>query len=342
MRGDKMVQPSKLSGTQKAAILMIALGPDISSNILKRLPDSMIEKITYEIANTPHITSQQRNEVLKEFMDMSLAHDYISEGGLDYAKNILTKALGSQRAKEIINTVAEITQQRKPLEIARKADAQQLFNTISKEHPQTIALILCYLQSDKAATILSGLPQDLQSDVAYRVASMHRTSPTVIKQVESVLEKKLSSIIGNDYANIGGVSTLVDILNSSDRGTEKNILENLEIKQPELAEEVREGLFVFEDIVLLNSSAIQRVLRDVDNRDLSLALKGSSEDVANVIYKNLSKRAAQTLKEDIEFMGPVRLTEVEEAQQKIVSIIRMLDESGEIIISRGGEDDIVL
>ncbi|RBP46766.1 flagellar motor switch protein FliG [Garciella nitratireducens] len=337
-----MKQQTKLSGVQKAAILMIALGPDISSNILKKLPDNMIEKITYEIANTPHITSQQRNEVLKEFMDMSLAHDYISEGGLDYARNLLTKALGSQRAKEIIDTVSEITQQRRPLEIARKADAQQLFNTISKEHPQTIALILCYLQPDKAASILSGLPQDLQSDVAYRVATMQRTSPKVIKQVESVLEKKLSSLIGNEYANVGGVDTLVGILNSSDRGTEKNILEELESKQPELAEQVREGLFVFEDITLLDNTAIQRVLREVDNRDLALALKGSSEDVANVIYKNLSKRAAETLKEDIDFMGPVRLSEVETAQQKIVSVIRMLDEAGEIIISRGGEDDIVL
>lgn len=342
MRGDRMAQTKKIKGIHKAAILFIALGPDISSSVLKKLPDNMIERITYEIANTTKITSQERNEILKEFMDMSLAQDYISEGGLDYAKSILTKALGGQKAKEIIDTVSEITQQHKPFAIARKADSQQLFNTISKEHPQTIALILCYLQPDKAASILSGLSQDLQSDVAHRIATMNRTSPVVIQQVESVLEKKLSSIIGNDYANVGGVKTLVDILNSSDRGTEKNIIEDLEKEKPELAEEVRAGMFVFEDIVLLDGTSIQRVLRDVDNRDLALALKGSSEDVANTIYRNISKRAAQTLQEDIEFMGPVRLTEVEEAQQKIVSIIRMLDESGEIIITRGGEDDIVL
>ena len=336
-----MHQIQKLNGVQKAAILMISLGPDISSGILKRLPDGMIEKITYEIANTTKITSQQKADIMKEFLDMSLAQDYISQGGLDYAKNILTKALGSQKAKEIIDTVSEITQQRRPFAIARKADSQQLFNTLSKEHPQTIALVLCYLQSEKAATVLSGLPDDLQADVAYRIATMNTTSPVVIKHVETVLEKKLSTIMGNDYTVIGGVSTLVDILNSSDRGTEKNIIEELEKEESDLAEQVRAGMFVFEDIVLLDNASIQRVLRDVDNRDLALALKISSEDVSNTVYKNLSRRAAQTLREDIEFMGPVRLIEAESAQQRIVGIIRTLDEMNEIIIARGGENVIV-
>ncbi|HHY81556.1 MAG TPA: flagellar motor switch protein FliG [Clostridiales bacterium] len=336
-----MAQAQKLSGVQKAAILMIALGSEISSGIMKRLPESMIEKVTYEIANTTKITAQQKHEILKEFLDMSLAHDYINHGGLDYAKNLLTKALGSQKAKEIIDTVSEITQQRRPFAIARKADSQQLFNTISKEHPQTIALILCYLQPDKAATILSGLPDELQVDVAYRIATMNTTSPVVIRQVESVLEKKLSSVINNDYASIGGVNTLVDILNSVDRATEKNIIEELEKEEPDLAEQVRAGMFVFEDIVTLDNASIQRVLREVDSRDLALALKISSEDVSNVIFRNMSKRAAQTLREDIEFMGPVRLVEAEAAQQKIVSIIRMLDEANEIIIARGGENVIV-
>ena len=336
-----MAQVKKLTGVQKAAILMIALGPDISSSIIKRLPENMVERITYEIANMTKITAQQRNDILKEFMDMTVAQDYISEGGLDYAKNILTKALGSQKAKEIIDTVSEITQQRRPFAIARKADAQQLFNTISKEHPQTIALILCYLQPDKAATILSGLPEELQSDVALRVATMNRTSPVVINKVESVLEKKLSSIIDSDFATIGGVNTLVDILNSSDRSTEKNIIEDLEKEQPELAEQVRSNMFVFEDIVTLDNASIQRILREVESRDLALALKISSEDVANVIYQNLSKRAAQTLREDIEFMGPVRLIEAESAQQRIVGIIRTLDETNEIVISRGGDNVII-
>ena len=336
-----MAKVKKLSGVQKAAILMIALGPDVSSSIIKRLPDQMIQKVTYEIANMTKITSQQRNEVLKEFLDMTVAQDYISEGGLDYARNILTKALGTQKAKEMIDTVSEITQQRRPFAIARKADAQQLFHTISREHPQTIALILCYLQPDKAATILSGLPQELQADVASRIATMNRTSPVIIRQVESVLEKKLSSIIGNDYETVGGVGTLVDILNSSDRGTEKNIINDLEKEKPDLAEKVRSNMFVFEDIITLDSASIQRILREVDSRDLALALKISSEDVANSIYQNLSKRAAQTLREDIEFMGPVRLVEAEEAQQKIVALIRKLDETNEIIIARGGENVVV-
>ena len=336
-----MAKVKKLIGVQKAAILMIALGPDISSSIIKRLPDQMIEKVTYEIANMTKITSQQRNEVLKEFLDMTVAQDYISEGGLDYARNILTKALGTQKAKEMIDTVSEITQQRRPFAIARKADAQQLFHTISREHPQTIALILCYLQPDKASIILSGLPQELQADVASRIATMNRTSPVVIRQVESVLEKKLSSIIGNDYETIGGVGTLVDILNSSDRGTEKNIINDLEKEKPDLAEKVRSNMFVFEDIITLDSASIQRILREVDSRDLALALKISSEDVANSIYQNLSKRAAQTLREDIEFMGPVRLVDAEEAQQKIVATIRKLDETNEIIIARGGENVVV-
>jgi flagellar motor switch protein FliG len=301
----------------------------------------MIQKVTYEIANMTKITSQQRNEVLKEFLDMTVAQDYISEGGLDYARNILTKALGTQKAKEMIDTVSEITQQRRPFAMARKADAQQLFHTISREHPQTIALILCYLQPDKAATILSGLPQELQADVASRIATMNRTSPVIIRQVESVLEKKLSSIIGNDYETVGGVGTLVDILNSSDRGTEKNIINDLEKEKPDLAEKVRSNMFVFEDIITLDSASIQRILREVDSRDLALALKISSEDVANSIYQNLSKRAAQTLREDIEFMGPVRLVEAEEAQQKIVALIRKLDETNEIIIARGGENVVV-
>lgn len=336
-----MAQTQKLSGLRKAAILMISLGQEISSSIIKRLPDNMIERLTYEIANITKITVQQKEEVMKEFVDMTLAQDYITQGGFDYAKSLLTKALGSQKAKEIIDTVSEITQQRRPFSIARKADSQQLFNTISKEHPQIIALILCYLQPDKAAAILSGLPNELQADVASRVATMNTTSPVVIKHVETVLEKKLSSVMGNDYASIGGVNTLVDILNSADRGTEKNIMEQLEKEDRELAEQVRAGMFVFEDIVLLDNTSIQRVLREIDSRDLALALKISSEDVSNVIYQNLSKRAAQTLQEDIEFMGPVRLIEAESAQQRIVGIIRRLDETNEIIIARGGENVIV-
>lgn len=210
------------------------------------------------------------------------------------------------------------------------------------EHPQTISLILCYLQADKAAQIMSSLPEEVQNDVAYRIANMSNTSPMVIKEIEKVLNSKLSSVVRSDLTVIGGVKTLVDILNQVDRTTEKNITEGLEKENPELAEKVKESMFVFEDVITLDDAAIQRVLREVDNKDLGMALKGCSEEVAEAIYRNQSKRASAALKEDIEFLGPVRLVDVEKAQQKIVSVIRRLDDAGEIVISRGGEDAIIL
>jgi flagellar motor switch protein FliG len=341
MRGDDMSK-EKLSGVQKAAILFITLGPDASAPILKKLPEAEIQKITFEIANMPKIKKELKEAVLKEFVDLNKAKDFIIEGGFEYAKSLLSKALGTQRALEIIEKVSEVTQQFRPFGIARKADAHQLLNIIMNEHPQTIALILCYLQPEKAAQILSGLSEELQADVAKRIATMNNTSPIVIEEVEGILEKKLSNVIRSDMATIGGVQSLVDILNSVDRGTEKSIIEELDREQPELAEKIRESMFVFEDIISLDNTSIQRVLREVDIKDLALALKGSSEEVSNIIYKNMSKRAAQTLKEDIEFLGPVRLIDVEKAQQAVVAVVRRLDEAGEIIVSRGGEDAVIL
>lgn len=332
----------KLSGVQKAAILFITLGPEASASIIKKLPEREIQRITYEIANISGVKNQYKQEVLQEFMEMNKAKDYILEGGLDYARELLAKALGNQRAKEILEKVAEETEQYRPFAIARKADAHQLLNVIMNEHPQTISLILCYLQPDKGAQILSALPEEVQNDVAYRVANMNNTSPMVVKEIEKVLNSKLSSVVRSDLTVIGGVKTLVDILNQVDRTTEKNITEGLEKESPELAEKVKESMFVFEDIITLDDSAIQRVLREVDNKDLGMALKGCSEEVADAIYRNQSKRAAAALKEDIEFLGPVRLVDVEKSQQKIVSVIRRLDDAGEIVISRGGEDAIIL
>lgn len=332
----------KLTGIQKTAILFITLGPDASAQILKKLPDADIQRITFEIANMQKIRKEQRDEVLQEFVELNKAKDYIMEGGFEYAKNLLSKALGAQRAKEIIDQVSEITQQYRPFGIARKADSTQLLNTIKNEHPQAIALILCYLQSDKAAQILSGLPEDMQTDVAMRIATMSNTSQMVIEEVEETLQKKLSNVVRSDIGTIGGVKSLVDILNNVDRGTEKSILDELDRNEPELAEKIRSSMFIFEDIITLDNSSIQRVLREVDTRDLAYALKGSSEEVANVVYTNMSKRAAQTLKEDIEFLGPVRLIDVEKSQQNIVSIIRRLDETGEIVVARGGEDALII
>ncbi|MEG0772978.1 flagellar motor switch protein FliG [Clostridium sp.] len=337
-----MAKTEKLTGVQKAAILFITLGPEAASGIIKKLPEKEIQKITYEIANMSSVKSEERQQILDEFMEMNKAKDYILEGGLEYARSLLSKALGTQRASEILDRVSEYSQQYRPFSIARKADAAQLMNVIVNEHPQTIALILCHLQSDKAGQILSSLPADLQSDVAYRIATMSNIYPVVVKEIESVLNDKLSNVISSESSVVGGLQSLVNILNQVDRGTEKNITEGLEREDVELAEKVKESMFVFEDIITLDDVAIQRILREVDSKELCLALKGSSEQVMETIMKNQSKRAAATLKEDMEFLGPVRLVDVEKAQQKIVGLIRRLEDAGEITVSRGGHDAIVL
>ena len=332
----------QLTGIQKSALLFITLGPEASADILKRLPETEIQKITYEIANISTVTSEQRHSILEEFLEMNKAKDYLLEGGLDYAKELLSKALGPQRAGEILNKVAEASQLNRPFAIARKADAQQILNIINYEHPQTIALILCYLQVEKAAQIISELPEEIQSEVALRIATMNTTSPDVIREIEKVLDDKLSTIVKTETTVLGGIDTLVGILNQVDRTTEKNITESLQEQDYELAEKIKSCMFVFEDILTLDDVAIQRILREVETKELALALKGASEEVANVIYKNQSKRAAASLKEDIEYLGPVRLTDVEKAQQQIVAVIRRLEDAQEIIISRGGEDALIM
>ena len=330
-----------LSGLQKAAILLIALGPEKSSTIFKHLKEDEIEDLTLEIANTRSISPQVKEDVINEFYEICLAQQYIAEGGIGYAKELLEKALGSEKAWDVIGKLTA-SRQVKPFEFVRKTDALQLLSFIQDEHPQTIALILSYLSSQQASAIISALPPESQADVAKRIAVMDRTSPDVIKEVERVLESKLANLVNQDYTIIGGVDKVVDILNSTDRSTEKHIMETLEIDDPELADEIRKKMFVFEDILLLDDRSIQRVLRDVDNNELALALKGANEEVQNAIFNNLSKRLAEMIKEDMEFMGPVRMKDVEEAQQKIVNIIRKLEDAGEIVISRGGGDEIIV
>ncbi len=332
---------SDISGVQKAAILLIALGPEKSANIFKHLKEDEIEQLTLEIANTRSISQSVKEEVLDEFYEICLAQQYIAEGGIGYAKELLEKALGAEKARDVIGKLTASLQVR-PFEFIRKTDASQLLNFIQDEHPQTIALILSYLSSSQSAAIISSLAPDKQADVAKRIAQMDRTSPDVIKEVEKVLERKLSSLVNQDYTIVGGVDSIVDILNTVDRGTEKHIMETLEIEEPELADEIRRKMFVFEDILSLDDKSIQRVLREVDNNELAVALKGSNEEVQTVIFNNLSKRLSAMIKEDMDFMGPIRMKDVEEAQQKIVNIIRKLEDSGEIIISRGGGDEIVV
>ena len=336
-----MAKDEKIMGLQKAAILLIALGPERSALIFKHLKEDEIEELTLEIANTRSVTPQLKEEVIEEFYQVCLAQQYIAEGGIGYAKELLEKALGSDRAMDVISKLTASLQV-KPFEFVRKTDPSQLLNFIQDEHPQTIALIMSYLSPAQSSLIISSLPPERQADVAKRIAVMDRTSPDIIKEVEKVLESKLSTLVNQDFAVIGGVDAVVEILNTVDRGTEKHIMETLEIEEPELADEIRKKMFVFEDILLLDDRAIQRVLRDVDNNDLAIAMKGSNEQVQTAIFNNMSKRLAVMIKEDMEFMGPVRMKDVEEAQQKIVNIIRKLEDSAEIVISRGGGDEIVV
>lgn len=342
MRGDFLSKYEGLTGVQKAAILFITLGPEVSSSIIKKLPEREIQKITFEIANISTVKTNQRQTILQEFVEINKAKEFLKEGGIDYARVLLGKALGDKRATEILDKVTEATQQFRPFSIARKADPIQLVNVLLNEHPQTIALVLCYLQSEKSAQIIAELPEDLQGDVAYRIATMNVSSPSVIKEIEKVLDGKLSSVIKTETTNLGGIQSIVDILNQVDRTTEKNITESMEREDAELADKVKESMFVFEDILNLDDLSVQRILREVDSKDLVLALKNVSEDVQQHIFKNQSKRAAESMKEDMEYLGPVRLIDVEKAQQSIVGIIRKLDEAGEIIMARGGEDAIII
>lgn len=336
-----MARIERVTGRQKAAIFLIGLGPERSAQVMKHFNEEEIEQITLEIANIRKISSEQSEKVFDEFYQLYVANEYIAKGGIDYAREVLEKALGNQKALHIINRLTSSLQVR-PFDFVRKADPSQLLSFIQGEHPQTIALIMAYLDSEQSAIVLSALPAELQSEVARRIAILDRTSPEIIKEIEGVLEKKFSNLITHDFSSAGGVMSVVDILNRVDRTTEKTILETLEIQDPELAEEIKKLMFIFEDVIHLDDRSVQQVLRDVEQKDLALALKGSSEEVKDKVKKNMSKRAAELIEEELEFMGPVRLRDVEEAQQRIVGVIRRLEEAGEIIISRGGGDELIV
>ncbi|MEK0316043.1 flagellar motor switch protein FliG [Cohnella sp. 56] len=331
----------QLSGRQKAAILLITLGPEVSAQVFKHLREDEIEQLTLEIANVRKVDHTEKESILSEFHQICVAQEYLTQGGITYAKEILEKALGSQKANDILNRLTATLQVR-PFDFARKAEPTQILNFIQNENSQTIALVLSYLQPEQSSAVLSSLPTEKQADVARRIALMDSTSPDVIAQVERVLEQKLSSTVTQDYTNAGGIESIVQILNGVDRGTERTILDSLEIQDPELAEEIKKRMFVFEDIVNLDNRSIQRIIRDVESADLQLALKVASEEVRDAIFRNMSKRMAETFREEMEYMGPVRLRDVEEAQTRIVATIRRLEESGEIIIARGGGDDIIV
>ena len=330
----------EFTGKEKGAILLIALGPQKSAEIFKHLTEEEIEELTLQIANMRMISPEEKKKVIDEFYQICLAQEYISEGGINYAKDVLERALGSDKALDIINRLTSSLHVR-PFEFIRKADPNQLLNYIQNEHPQTIALILSYLSPSQSAQILSSLPVEKQSNVTRRIAIMDRTSPEVIKEIEKVLESKFSNILSQDFTTTGGVQSVVDILNSVDRGTEKHIMEDLDLLDAELSEEIRKRMFVFEDIIILDNRSIQRIIREIDNSQWAIALKGASEEVKDLIFSNMSKRLVEMIQEDIEFMGPVRIRDMEDAQQNIVNIIRKLEEEGEIITPRGGDEIIV-
>ncbi len=331
-----------LTGREKAAILLVTLGPENSAEIFKFLKEDEIELLTLEISNLTTVLPAVKESVINEFYNICIAQDFIEEGGIGYAKNILEKALGETKAFEIISGLTAQLQVR-PFDFIRNTEARQILNFIQNEHNQTIALILSYLPAQRAAEVLSELPQEKQADVARRIAIMDSTSPEVIREVEVVLEKKLSALTTEEFANVGGIDSVVQILNAVDRTTEKHIMETLETDDGELSDEIRRKMFVFEDILTLDNRAIQTILRqEIDNKELATALKGSSKEVQELIFTNLSKRLASMIREDMEFMGPIRKTDVESAQQKIVNIIRKLQDSGEIVVARGGGDELIV
>lgn len=330
-----------LKGREKAAILLVSLGPDVAARVYKNLDENTIEMLTMEIAGLRKVSGSQREEVLREAQELLLAKEYMTQGGVDYAKQLLESALGPERAQDILRRITASLQVR-PFDFIRQTDPQQILTFIQNEHPQTISLIVSYMEPKQAAQVMGGLSPNLQVEVAKRIASMERVTPDVLREVERVLERKVSMALSQDFTIAGGIDSLVAIINNADRATERNIMERLEEEDPELAEEVKKRLFVFEDILGMDDRSLQRMLRDVDMKDVALALKGASEALRDKFFKNMSKRAAEMLKEDMQYMGPVRVRDVEEAQQRIVNVIRALEEAGEIVIARGGEEELIV
>jgi flagellar motor switch protein FliG len=325
---------------RKAAIFLLTIGPEKAAKILKHLSDEEIEDLTLEIANLKNITEQEREDALKEFSNMMKAKEFINKGGIEYAKEVLEKALGHEKAAEIINKLTSNLQV-KPFDFMKKSDVTQLVNFLQNEHPQTVALVLAYLDPKQAAQIIVSFPEELQAEVVKRLALLERASPEIVKQIEKNIEKRLSTFVIQDFSKVGGIDVSVELVNALDRTTGKRILDDIKKTDPDLSEEIKKKMFVFEDILKLDDRSIQMILREVDTHDLALAIRGSAEDVKNKIISNMSKRAGALLEDELKFMGPVRVKDVETAQQKIVVIVRKLEDAGEIIISHGGGEDIL-
>jgi flagellar motor switch protein FliG len=334
--------PHAVTGRQRAAILMVALGPELAAHVYRHLKEDEIERLTLQVANLRRVPPEVTGRVIEEVEQMLTATEFLQAGGIDYARDVLTKALGPQKAQEVIARL-QATLQVRPFEFARQSEPAQLLNFLHQEHPQTIALVLAYLHPEQASTILAALDPARQVDVARRLAVMDHTSPEVVREVEQVLESKFATLATEGTARAGGIEAAVAVLNRADRATEKRILETLESEDPELAAEIKKRMFVFEDLVLLDDRSLQRALRQIDlSADMPLALKVVSEEVKSKIFRNISQRAGEMLRESLDYLGPVRLRDVEEAQQRIVNVIRRLEDEGEIVISRGGGDELVV
>jgi len=332
---------SLLTGSEKAAILLMQMGRDRAAAVLRTMRESEVQEIMAEVARLDRIDAAEVDGVLHEFRTHIAARTHMARGGFEMARDLLEESLGTEKAREILENLGA-SMSRAPFDFLRRADPRQVLTYLQDEHPQTIALVLAYMRADAGAMVMSALPEELQRDVARRLASMERTSPDVVAQVEAILEPKLSTVIqATDTTAAGGVQSLVDILNRSDRATERLILEGLESEDPELADEVRSRMFVFEDIVSLDDRSVQLVLRNVDTKELAVALKGVQPLVRDKILHNMSERAAQNLGEEIEMLGPIRLKTVEEAQAAVVRSIRALESTGEIVISRSSDEFVV-
>ncbi|HYE62879.1 MAG TPA: flagellar motor switch protein FliG [Phycisphaerales bacterium] len=328
---------AELEGLTKAAILMLAIGPERASSVLKQLPPQGVEEVTRELASLGRVPQSLQAEVVEEFYNITVASQYANEGSLDYARQLLANSLDSKSAERMLGQI-QTQVQKTPFSFLQRAESENLMTFIQDEHPQTIALIVCHLPHHKAAEILVGLPMQKQIEVIKRVANMEQTNPEVIREVEKGLESRLSSMLVQSMEKAGGVDTVAEILNLADRSTEKSIMEGLEAEDPDLVEQIRRLMFVFEDVLKVNDKGIQAVLKEVDNSELSLALKTASSELQTKIFKNMSERAAALIKEDMEYMGPVRVSDVETAQQRIVDIVRRLEESGDVVIEgRGGD-----
>ncbi|MEX2672228.1 MAG: flagellar motor switch protein FliG [Phycisphaeraceae bacterium] len=340
--GSKIESIEELSGQQKAAVLLLALEQDAAALVLKELSEEGVEEITRELASLGSVATSVRVAVVDEFYHLVLGQSWAAEGGLDYAATLLRGALDPKLAEKVLGQISTQVQQT-PFAFLQKAESENLLTFIQDEHPQTISLILSHLAHHKAAEILAGLPAQKQIEVVKRVANMEQTNPEVIREVEKGLEARLSNMLGQSFEKAGGVDSVAEMLNLVDRTTEKGIMEGLESEDPDLVEQIRRLMFVFEDILMVDDKGIQSVLKEVDNEEMALALKTASEELKEKVFKNMSERAAQLIKEDMEYMGPVRVSDVESAQQRVVDIVRRLEDAGEIVISgRGGDKEMIV